>query len=205
MSQRNPLPPDILKLTITVPFRISFNVQDLETYLERVSPRVTVDIGSDLSSELSYTSEDLSVGLRTTRSEVSYQRRARKHLREEASEASLRAIADELDREYESEPNGETLGTDDSTRISEGGESDLSFISNSDNFREIVDVENWRARNDAQEIRLLRQQNRALLNATENLANSNRNLVRTTQAISEIIDLTDEPVAEPAWKRTRFE
>ena len=190
MSQRNPLPPDILKLTITIPFGVSFNVHHLETYLERVSPRVTLDIGSDLSSELSYTSEDLSVGARTTRSEASYQRRARNFLLEEASEASLGEVVNELDQEIESEPDGETLGTHDSTRIDQGKESDLSFISNSDNFREIVAVENWRERNDAQELRLLRQQNRALLN-------SNRNLVQ--------IDLTDEPVAEPPSKRTRFE
>ena len=156
MSQRNPLPPDILKLTITIPFGTSFNIQDLEKYLERVSPRVTLDIGSDLGSELTYPSEDLSVGVRTTRLDAIYQRRARAFLLEEASEASLGEVVDELDQEIESEPDGETLGTQDSTRISQGEESDLSFISNSNNFREIVDVENWRERNDAQELRVLR-------------------------------------------------
>ena len=198
MSQRNPLPPDILKLTITIPFGTSFNIQHLETYLERVSPRVTLDIGSDLGSELSYSSEDLSVGARTTRSEASYQRRVRAFLLEEASEASLGEVADELDQEIESEPDGETVGTRDSTRISEGEESDLSFISNSDNFCEIVDVENWRERNDAQELRLLRQQNRALVN-------TNRTLARNAQAVRQVIDLTDEPVAVSPSKRTRFE
>ena len=137
MSQRNSLPPDILKLTITIPFGTSFNVQDLETYLEHISPQVTLDIGSDLNSVLSYPSKDLSVGVELTRLKASYQRRARKHLRDEAS---LRAIVNKLDQEYGSEPNGETLGTDNSTHSSEGEESDLSFISNLDNFCEIVDV-----------------------------------------------------------------
>ena len=41
---------------------------------------------------------------------------------------------EELDREVKSEPDGETLGTQDSTRINQGEESDLSFVSNSDNF-----------------------------------------------------------------------
>ena len=162
MSQRNSLPPDIIKLTITIPFGARFDVQDLETYLERVSPRVTLDIGSDLGSELTYTSEALSVGARTTRSEASYQRRARGFLLEEASEASLGEVVEELDREVESEPDGETLGTQDSARITQGEEEDLSFISNSDNFREIVNVENWRARNDAQDRRLFHQTDRAL-------------------------------------------
>ena len=66
MSKRNSLPPDILKLTITIPFGARFDIQDLETYLEHVNPRVTLDIGSDLGSELTYPSEDLSVGARTT-------------------------------------------------------------------------------------------------------------------------------------------
>ena len=58
MSQRNSLPPDILKLTITIPFGTSFDVQDLETYLERINPQETLDIGSDLRSVPSYPSED---------------------------------------------------------------------------------------------------------------------------------------------------
>ena len=194
MSQRNSLPPDILKLTITVPFGVSFNIRHLEKYLERVSPRVTLDISSEVSSELSYSSEELSVGARSTRSEVSYQRRARGFLLEEASEASYGEVVNKLDQEVESEPDGETLGTHDSTRIDPSDESDLSFISNSDNFCEIVAVGNWRERNDAQEIRLLRRQNRAL-------TNTNRTLARNARAVPEVIDLTDEP----ATKRTRFE
>ena len=194
MSQRNPLPPDILKLTITIPFGASFDIRDLETYLERVNPQVTLDIGSDLDSELSYPSEVLSVGASATRSEASYQRRARSFLLEEASEASLREVTRELDQEVESEPDGETLGTQDSTRFDEDEESDLSIVSDSDNFREIFAVENWRERNDAQEVRLLRGQNRAL-------TNTNRNLARNARAVPEVIDLTDEP----ATKRTRFE
>ena len=166
MSQRNLLPPDILKLTITIPFGLRFDVQDLETYLERVSPRVTLDIGSDLGLKLTYTSEDLSVGARTTRSEASYQRRARGFLLEEASEASLGEVVEELDQEVESEPDGETLGTQDSARITQGEESDLSFVSNSDNFCAIVDVENWRTRNDAQGRRLFTQTDCALRNVS---------------------------------------
>ena len=194
MSQRNSLPPDIIKLTIRIPFGARFDVQDLEAYLERVSPRVTLDIGSDLGSELTYTSEDLSVGASTTRSEASYQRRARGFLLEEASEASLGKVVEELDREVESEPDGETLGTQDSARITQGEEEDLSFISNSDNFREIVDVENWRARNDAQDRRLFNQTDRALRIESHRLP-------RRARPIPQVIDLTDEP----ATKRTRFE
>ena len=115
MSQRNSLPPDILKLTITVPFGVSFNIHHLEKYLERVSPRVTLDISSEVGSELSYSSEELSVGASVTRSEASYQRRARSFLLEEASEASLREVTRELDQEVESEPDGETVGTHDTT------------------------------------------------------------------------------------------
>ena len=169
-----------------------------ETYLERVNPQVTLDIGSDLESELSYPSKVLSVGASTTRSEASYQRRARSFLLEEASEASLREVARELDQEVELEPDGETVGTHDTTCISVSGESDLSFVSNADNFREIVDVENWRARNDAQELRLLRRQNRTS-GIPEHV------LARNAQAARQVIDLTDEPVAEPPSKRTRFE
>ena len=143
---------------------------------------------------MSYSSEELSVGASVTRSEASYQRRARDFLLEEASEASLREVTRELDQEVESEPDGETLGTHDSTRIDEDEESDLSIVSDSDNFREIVAVENWRERNDAQEVRLLRGQNRAL-------TNTNRNLAHNARAVPEVIDLTDEP----ATKRTRFE
>ena len=110
-----------------------------------------------------------------------------------------------MDQEYGSEPDGETLGTINSTRSSEGEEDNLSFISHSDNFREIVDIVEWRARNDAQELRLLRQQNCALRNAAQNLANSNRNLARATCITREVIDLTDNPVAETSSKRTRFE
>lgn len=194
MSQRNSLPPVILKLTITIPFGARFDIQDLETYLERVNPRVTLDIGSDLGSELTYPSEDLSVGARTTRPEASYQRRARGFLLEEVSEASLGEVVEELGREVESEPDVETLGTQDSTRIAQDEESDLSFVSNSYNFREIVDVENWPARNDAQELRLLQGQNRVLIN-------TNRRLARNVQAVPPVIDLTDKP----ATKRTRFE
>ena len=130
MSQRNSLPPDIIKLTIRIPFGARFDVGDLEAYLEY--------IGSDLGLELTYTSEDLSVGARTTRSEASYQRRAREFLLKEASEASLGEVVDKLDQEVKSEPDGETLGTQDSTRIAQGEESDLSFVSNSDNFCEEV-------------------------------------------------------------------
>ena len=194
MSQRNSLPPDILKLTIKIPFGVRFDVQDLEEYLERVSPRVTLDIGSELGSELTYTSEDLSVEVSTTRSEASYQRRARGFLLEEASEASLGEVVEELDREVESEPDGETLGTQDSARITQGEEEDLSFISNSDNFREIVNVENWRARNDAQDRRLFHQTDRAL-------RIENYRVPRRARPIPQVIDLTDEPDT----KRTRFE
>ena len=194
MSQRNSLPPSILKLTIKIPFGARFEVQDLATYLERVSPRVTLDIGSDLESELTYTSEDLSVGASTTRSEASYQRRARGFLLEEASEASLGEVVEELDREVESEPDGETLGSQDSARITQDEEDDLSFISYSDNFREIVDVENWRARNDAQDRRLFHQTDRAL-------RNSSHRVPRRARPIAQVIDLTDEPDT----KRTRFE
>ena len=101
MSQRNSLPPSILKLTIRIPFGARFEVQDLEEYLERVSPRVTLDIGSSLGLELTYPSEDLSVGARTARSEASYQRRARAFLLKEASKASLGEVVDELDQEIE--------------------------------------------------------------------------------------------------------
>ena len=194
MSQRNSLPPDIFKLTIKVPFGVRFEVQDLEEYLKRVSSRVTLDIGSDLGSELTYTSEELSVGASTTRSEASYQRRARAFLLEEASEASLGEVVEELDQEIESEPDGETLGTQDSVGIDQDEDSDLSFVSNSNNFREIVDVESWRARNDAQDRRLFNQTARAL--RTEG-----QRLLRRTRPVPQVIDLTDEPVV----KRTRFE
>ena len=194
MSQRNSLPPDILKLTIKIPFGVRFDVQDLAEYLERVSPRVTIDIESELGSDLTYTSEDLSVEVSTTRSEASYQRRARGFLLEEASEASLGEVVEELDREVESEPDGETLGTQDSARITQGEEEDLSFISNSDNFREIVNVENWRARNDAQDRRLFHQTDRAL-------RIENYRVPRRARPIPQVIDLTDEPDT----KRTRFE
>ena len=53
----------------------------------------------------------------STNSERSYQHRARGHLNEEASVASLTSIVDELDQSRESEPDGETLGTEDSTHI----------------------------------------------------------------------------------------
>ena len=114
----------------------------------------------------------------------------------------MRAIANELDQEYGSEPDGETLGTINSTRNSEGEEDDLSFISHSDNFLEIVDIVEWRARNDAQEVRLLRKQNCALRNAAQNLEKFNRNLTRIA---CEVIDLTDHLVEDPPSKRTRFE
>ena len=194
MSQRNSLPPDIFKLTIKVPFGVRFDVQDLEEYLQRVSPRVTLDIGSDLGSELTYTSDDLSVGASTTRSEASYHRRAREFLLEEASEASLGEVVEELDQEVQSEPDGETLGTRDSVGIAQDEESDLSFVSNSDNFREIVDVESWRARNDAQDRRLFNQTDRALRTESHRLP-------RRARPVPQVIDLTEEPVA----KRTRFE
>ena len=135
--------------------------------------------------------------------EVSYQRRARKHLGDEASEASLRAITNKLDQEYESEPDQETLVTDNDMRSSESEEDDLSFISHSEDFHDIEYVEEWRARNDAQELRLLRKSNCVLCNVTESVTNTNRKLTRIAR---EIIDLTEDPADEkPSFKRTRFE
>ena len=139
MSERNSFPPDVLKLSITIPFGKRVDVSDLEEYLQSISPRVTVDIGS--SSVLSYLSSDSSVRTNTTRLEASYsRRRAREHLADEASEASLESIVEELDQSYKSEPDGDMLGTDNSTQSSESKASDMIFISHLEVFRVIKDI-----------------------------------------------------------------
>ena len=78
----------------------------------------------------------------------------------------------------------------------------MSFISHSEDFCDTEYVEEWQARNNAQELRLLRKHNCVLRNVTENLTNTNRNLTRISR---EVIDLTDDPVDKPSSKRTRFE
>ena len=137
-SKRNSFPPDVLKLSITIPFGKRVDVSDLEEYLQSISPRVTVDIGS--SSVLSYLSSDLSIGADTMRSKASYRCRAREHLADEASEASLESIVEELDQSYKSEPDGDMLGTDNSTQSSESKASDMIFISHLEVFRVIKDI-----------------------------------------------------------------
>ena len=151
MNKRNSFPPDILKLSITIPFRERVDVSDLEMYLQSISPHVTVDIGS--RSVLSYLLSHLSIGADTTRSKASNRCRAHKHLADQASEASLESIVEELDQSYESEPDGETLATENSTRSSVSDKDDLSFISHSEEFCEIEDVEEWITRNGAQDLR----------------------------------------------------
>ena len=73
---------------------------------------------------------------------------------DEASEASLESVVEELDQSYESESDGETLATEDSTRSLVSDEDYLNFISHSEKICEIKDVEEWVARNGAQNLRL---------------------------------------------------
>ena len=57
---------------------------------------------------------------------------------DKALEASLAWIVEKLDQPYELEPDRQTLGTNDSTCSSVSEEDDLSFISYSEDFCEIV-------------------------------------------------------------------
>ena len=77
-------------------------------------------------------------------------------------------------------------------------EDDLSFISHSEDFHEIEDVEEWRARNDKQDLRLLREANRVLNNLTVHCEHQN------TKRAREIIDLTAEVRESSFFKRYRF-
>ena len=194
MSSRVPVY-STYKFEITVPFGETVGIDGLLAYVKAANPRAVVeidessyeycsDLNSDLSSELSSYDGD-----ETTNSERNYQRRARGHLEEEASVASLTSIVDELDQSHESEPDGETLGTEDSTRSSDSSAGDdLSFISQTENDLSNVDLE-WKAQNDLQDLKLLGGSERTVPNEPRSPLNF------------EVFDLTED---EQPRKRVRF-
>ena len=118
MSKNNTFAPDHLRVVITVPFGETINVFDLNQYLKSISPQATLDVenSSYATSVLFRSSRSLSFGEDTTSSQESNLRRAYEHVENEALEASLALIVEELDQPYKSEPDRETLGTE-TTRI----------------------------------------------------------------------------------------
>ena len=201
MSKVNSSEAQRLRVEILVPIGETVPVRSLSEWLRRTSPRASLVVeelsfpsffASSESSSGSVSSTSISVG--STSSEENYQRRARAHVDNEATEASVTSLLAEVDIN-ESEPDGETIGSNDSTRSPDSGTDDLSFISHSESFRDIQNVREWIARNDEQDRKRLRDPSPVLLSPEEYLASADEGSTRI------VVDLTDErPI-----KRTRFE
>ena len=103
MSDNNSPTSNRLRVEIVTPFGETVSLHELVQWLNRTSPRATLEV-----LDRSYaSSSNSSVGEETTSSQEKYLRRARSHIADEAKEALLAQVADKLDQEYDSEPDKE--------------------------------------------------------------------------------------------------
>ena len=165
-----------IKIEILVPGDEEVSVGGLSRWLNRNSPKAIVHLRRDIEvlsiassveqasgvdvrgepeviSIVSSLEEESTTGysVGSTPSEREYLRRARGFLGSQASVGSQTSV------EFSEEPDGETLGSVDSTRSVDSNSEDLSFISHTESVRDILPVKRFLEQNNEQDTKRLKR------------------------------------------------